>query len=41
LAVASEQDRALVAFTDGKIDRAACSWYERDHCWLAALADDP
>jgi hypothetical protein len=41
LAVASQQDRALAAFIDSEIDRATCSWYERDHCWLVALADDP
>lgn len=40
LAVASKQDRAFVAFADGKVDRACGTRYQWDHRGLVALTED-
>ena len=41
LAVPAAQDRALVAFADGEVDRASGTGNERDDGGLVAFADDP
>jgi hypothetical protein len=41
VAVTAPQDWALVAFTDGQVDRSRGAWHERDGGGLVALAHDP
>lgn len=41
LPAAASQDRTLVAFADGEIDRAGGAQHEADDGGFLALADDP